>query len=86
MFKVLNNQAPKGLANVFISKSKETPKYNLRGISSNVCIPKPRTNSLKNSLSYNGAVAWNSLPTDIKESISAAQFDRKIAVFYQQMQ
>ena len=84
MFKVLNNQGPKSLTNLFTSKSTETPKYNLRGISSNVCIPKPRTNSLKKSFSYNGAVTWNSLPTDIKESKSVAQFDRKIATYYKQ--
>ena len=84
MFKVLNNQGPKSLTNLFTSKSTETPKYNLRGISSNVCIPKPRTNSLKKSFSYNGAVTWNSLPTDIKESKSVAQFVRKIATYYKQ--
>ena len=56
MFKILNNQGPKSLANLFTPKSTETPKYNLRGISSKVCIPKPRTNNLKKSLSYNGSV------------------------------
>ena len=74
MFRTLNNQGPKSLANLFASKSIETPKYNLRGISSNVSIPKPRTNSLKKIFSYNGAIIWNSLPDDIKESKSVAQF------------
>ena len=84
MFQVLNNQGPKRLTNLFTSKSIETTRYNLREISSNVCIPTPRTNSLKKSLSYHGAVLWNSLPVDLKESKSAASFDKKIATYFKQ--
>ena len=36
--------------------------YRLRSISSGVCLPQPRTNSMKNSFMYDGAKLWNSIP------------------------
>ena len=46
VFKVLNNIGPKSLTNLFTYKG-DTTSYNLRDISSSVCIPQPHTNSLK---------------------------------------
>ena len=79
MFKVLNDQGPKSLSKIFTPKNVETPKYNLRGISSAVCLPKPRTDSLKKSFSYNGASTWNSLPAEIRQSGTFSQFVKRIA-------
>ena len=36
----------------------------------------PRTNFMKNSFSYSGAVLWNSLPCDMREAKSLSQFKR----------
>ena len=35
----------------------------------------PRTNFMKNSFSYSGAVLWNSLPCDMREAKSLSQFN-----------
>ena len=53
--------------------------HNLRGISSNLCLPKPRTNNMKNSFMYDGAKLWNSIPKDIRKSKSLLSFRNKIA-------
>ena len=78
MYKILNKMGPKSLANLFSRKSEKTD-YNLRGISSNLCLPKPRTNNMKNSFMYDGAKLWNSIPEDIRKSKSLSSFRNKIA-------
>ena len=78
MYKILNKMGPKSLANLFSHKSEKTD-YNLRGISSNLCPPKPRTNNMKNSFMYDGAKLWNSIPEDIRKSKSLSSFRNKIA-------
>ena len=42
---------PKSLTNLFSYKSEKT-NYHLRDISSGLCLPKPRTNNMKNSFMY----------------------------------
>ena len=37
-------------------------------------IPKPRTNYLKNSFSYTGAVLWNSLPAGLRQAKTLESF------------
>ena len=78
MYKILNKMGPKSLANLFSYKSEKTD-YNLRGISSNRCLPKPRTNNMKNSFMCDGAKLWNSIPEDIRKSKSLSSFRNKIA-------
>ena len=41
-------------------------------------IPQPRTYYCKGSLSYSGAVLWNGLPLDIRQSLSLDVFERKL--------
>ena len=48
MYKLLNKMGPKSLTNLFSYKSEKT-NYHLRDISSGLCLPKPRTNNMKNS-------------------------------------
>jgi hypothetical protein len=38
--------------------------------------PKPHTDYLKRSLSYDGAVLWNSLPTELRSAQSISAFKR----------
>ena len=61
LYKILNKMGPKSLANLFSHKSEKTV-YNLRGISSSLCLQKRRTNNMKNSFMYDGANLWNSIP------------------------
>ena len=61
VYKSLNGLAPDYLAEMFIDRSNIT-NYTLRDTSGKLAIPQPRTDYLKNSFSYSGAVLWNSLP------------------------
>ena len=80
MYKVLNKTGPKLLTNLFSYKSEKTNyNYHLRDISSGVCLPKPRTDNMKNSFMYDGAHLWNSIPKEIRESKSLSSFRNKIA-------
>ena len=56
--------------------------YNIRNSEMRLNLPKPRTNYLKRSFSYRGALLWNSLPQDIRKLQSFAQFRKAIAEYY----
>ena len=49
-------------------------RYSLRDSVKKLIVPFPRTNSMKNSFSYSGAVLWNSLRYDMTEAKSLNQF------------
>ena len=57
MFKSLNAQAPVYLQNLFHERSTD---YDLRNSFHKLTLPRPRTNYLKRSFSYSGALLWNS--------------------------
>ena len=67
MYKTLNKIGPKSLINLFTFKD-VIKNYSLRNISSGLCLPQPRTNSMKNSFMFDGAKLWNSIPNEIRES------------------
>jgi hypothetical protein len=69
---------PKSLTDLFTFKSEMT-NYKLRDVESTLCLPQPRTNSLKKSFMFDRAHIWNSLPTEIIESNSIMSFETKIA-------
>ena len=61
MHKVLNNNSPNYLAQLFIShQSHYTYSRN------NLFVPSPRLDLFKTSISFVGAPLWNSLPQNIK--------------------
>ena len=65
MHKVLNNNSPNYLAQLFIShQSHYTNSRN------NLYVPRPRLDLFKTSISFAGASLWNSLPQNIKSCIS----------------
>ena len=77
MYKITHDLAPKRLSNIF----HETPSsrhYNLRGSSTKLCLPQPKTDYLKKSLSYRGAKLWNSLSDDIRSKESLVAFKTSI--------
>ena len=73
MRKVLNNNSPNYLAQLFIShQSHYTNSRN------NLYVPRPRLDLFKTSLSFSGASLWNSLPQNIKSCISLPCFKRNL--------
>ena len=69
MPKVLNNNSPNCLAQLFIShQSHYTNSRN------NLYVPRPRLDLFKTSISFVGASLWNSLPHNIKSCISLPCF------------
>ena len=70
MFKILNNHSAPNLKDKFITGDTNLSNYNLRNADMNLLVPKPRTEYLKKSFGYSGAVLWNSLPTQAKQTQS----------------
>ena len=67
MFKTVNNRVPEYLSDKFVSIN-NIHMYNLRGAQHNLFIPRPKTEALKKSFSYRGAVTWNSLSAEAKQA------------------
>ena len=61
------------LAPNFIGRSNTTP-YTFRDSANKPTIPRPRTNYLRNSFRYSGAVLWNSLPQTLRQAESLSNF------------
>ena len=75
MFKSLNGLAPVYLQDLF--RERHT-NYHLRDSFHKLNLPKPRTNYLKRSFGYSGALLWNSLPESIRAIRSIGQFKKEI--------
>ena len=70
MYKVPNNIAPEYLTNLFkMRELNSNSTLNLRSVSNkHFLIPQPKINLFKNSLSYSGALVWNSIPLNKNNS------------------
>ncbi|MEW8547445.1 MAG: reverse transcriptase family protein [Candidatus Thiodiazotropha sp.] len=70
MYKIVYDIAPQYLSDLFqLRGTNANDTVNLRSISNmNLIIPKPKINLFKNSLSYSGALVWNSIPLEIKKA------------------
>ena len=55
--------------------------YNLRNSEVRLNLPKPRTNYLKRSFCYSGALLWNSLPQEIRKLQTQAKFKKALKYF-----
>ena len=77
MYKVRNEMAPSSLSNMF-QKTNEVHEHQTRQAKHDFQPPKPKTNYLKKAFSYRGAVAWNNLPSEIKNSESINTFKAKL--------
>ena len=75
MFKYLNDQAPVYLQNLFDERNSD---YDLRNSFRKLVLTKPRTDYLKRSFSYSGAMLWNSLPEHVREIKSIRKFKEQI--------
>ena len=65
MYKTMNDLAPEYLQSLF---SQRHSTYNLTNSEGRLTLSKPRTNYLKRSLSYGGAMLWNNLPKSLKNA------------------
>ena len=72
MFKSLNGLAPVYLHDLY------SEQLNLRDSFRKLNLPKPRTEYLKRSFDYSGALLWNSLPENIRATRSIGQFKKEI--------
>ena len=66
-YKCVNNLVSAYLCNLFAPR---TPNYYFRNAKKKLMLPKPRTDYLKRSFSYSGALLWNNLPEQILTSNS----------------
>ena len=79
MFKILKGDAPAYLQNLFSARG---TGYDLRNSEIKLNLPKPRTNYLKRSLCYSGALLWNSLPQNIRRLSSLTLFNNSLNQYY----
>ena len=70
--KSLYGLAPDYLQSMFVNRS-IVANYSLRDTEGKLAIPKPRTDYLRNRCGI-GAVLWNSLPTDLRQTENPNQF------------
>ena len=78
MYKIVNNMVPDYLSSRFVFRS-DALTCNLRDSDCRLhAISQPRTNYCKRSLCYSGAVLWNSLPSDIRQSASLNESKSKL--------
>ena len=73
MYKCTNNLAPAYLCNLF---APTISNYDLRDAKGKLLLPKPRTDYLKRSFSYSGALLWNNLPEKVRTANSLYLFKR----------
>ena len=73
VYKSLNGLAPDYMRPIFVDRSSNT-NYVLRDTVGKLVIPGPRTNYLKNSFGYSGAVLWNSLPAELRTADTLSGF------------
>ena len=71
-------QPPYPYIRALVSFRSNTLTYNLRDSDGMLAIPPPRTNYCKRSLSYSEVVLWNSLPLNIRKSLSLNEFESKL--------
>jgi hypothetical protein len=73
VYKSINGLAPEYLRSKFVDHSCVSG-YSLRDTVGKLAVPFPRTNYLRNSFSYGGAVTWNSLPVELRQANSLNSF------------
>ena len=81
MFKILNHQSAPYLNESFNKLQNCNKKYELRNTETDLA-PKPKTNFLKRSFRYSGAMLWNNLPDEAKRAKTLRQFKRGICSLF----
>ena len=86
MFKVTHGLSPIYITEMFqIKDSNNNETMTLRSDSNkNFRTPKPKLNMFKNSLSYSGALIWNSIPVEIRNANTIDSFVNKCLKWMQE--
>ncbi len=63
---VKSNELPTSMNNNNLFQIADNPNYDLRSNGNDFLLQKPRTNYMKKSITYNGVIAWNKLPNNVK--------------------
>ena len=79
MYKCINNLAPAYLCNLFAPR---TPNHYFGNAKKELMLPKPRTDYLKRSFSYSGALLRNNLPDEIRTSNFLGLFKRSSHIWF----
>ncbi len=74
MHKVLGNHAAPNLKDLFSRRNASQNIYDLRNSETDFSLNKPKTEFLKKTFGYSGAILWNSLPQDVKAAESITSF------------
>ena len=74
VYKSLNCLAPDYMSSKFTLRNDLFNSYNLRDSENKLAVPLPRTNYYRNNFCYIGAVLWNNLSTDLRQSKSLTVF------------
>ena len=82
MYKVLNDHAAPSLKESFYERNVMQNKYNLRNSEYDLTIPRPRTEYLRRSFKYSGAMLWNDLSFAAKSASSLDSFKREVNLNY----
>ena len=61
-------------------KTNEAHEHQTRQAKHDFLPPKPKTNYMKKAFSYRGAVAWNNLPSEIKNYETVNIFKAKLKI------
>ena len=86
-FKALRGDTPRYLSDLFVPSHNDM--YQLRSNDRKLYTEKPKTNFLKKSFSYRGAVSWNSLPSeivDVQDQLSLSSFKTLINHYYKDLE
>ena len=78
VFKAIHKLTPVYLQNLFTPRSTE---YFIRDLENKLYLAKPRTEYLKRSFSYSGALLWNDLPKEMRNLSTLSSFKREIHKF-----
>ena len=70
MYKIVNDDTAPNLRNSFVRRNVDQTDYHLRNSASDLrlSLPKSKREFLKRSFKYSGAMLWNQLPNEAKNS------------------
>ena len=84
MYKVANSLLPQYIIDFFQLRADSLPETALRSVTNhNFTIPKPKSSLYKESLAYSGPVIWNTIPPEIKRSLTIGSFTSKLLSWLQ---
>ena len=84
LYKVPNSLLPQYITDFFQLRADSLPETALRSVTNhNFIIPKSKSNLYKESLAYSGPVIWNTIPPEIKRSLTIGSFTSKLLSWLQ---